>query len=148
MTFIADLKFGNIYEQDCLTRLKGAKIIQGKFKPYDVIDEKGIKYEVKADRWTYKTHNLCIEFECNNKPSGITSSEADYYMYYIVNTDNKEKPYEYVLKIPSDDIRALIEDKKYHKVQKGGNGWRSKFYLFRDTLFEKYLLSNSCNCNC
>jgi hypothetical protein len=140
MTFIDDLKFGNIYEQDCLTRLKCAKIMQGKFKPYDVIDEKGIKYEVKADRWTYRSHNLCIEFECNDKPSGITSTEADYYMYYIVNTDNKDKPYEYVLKIPSDDIRALIEDEKYHKVQKGGNGWRSKFYLFRDTLFEKYIL--------
>ena len=140
MTFIDDLKFGNIYEKDCASRLKDVQLMQGNFKPYDMIDGNGIKYEVKADRWTYKTNNICIEFECNNKPSGITSSEADFYMYYVVNTDNKHKPYEYILRIPCDYIRALIEDEEYHRIQKGGNGWRSKFYLFHKSLFEKYQL--------
>jgi hypothetical protein len=139
MTFVNDLKFGKVYENDAKDRLVNAKIIEGKFKPYDMIDEDGLKYEVKSDRWTFKTGNLCIEFECNNKPSGITSSEADFYFYYVVNTAST-KPYECVYKIPTVNIREMINKASYHKIQKGGDLWRSKFYLFKVELFEGYKL--------
>lgn len=134
MTFADDLKFGNKYEQDCISRLKNAKIIKGNFKPYDIIDEDGIKYECKSDRLAFKKGNLCIEFECNKKPSGISSTESDFYFYYII-TDTEPEVY----KIPTNDIRTMIDNKDYHRVMNGGDGYRSRFYLFKKTLFQNYL---------
>jgi hypothetical protein len=135
MTFTDDLKFGNQYEQNCCVRLKNPKIMKGKFKAYDIIDEDGTKYEVKSDRWTFKTGNICIEFECNKKPSGISSTESDFYFYYVI----LPSPLEPILyKIPTSDIRTMVEEKKYNKIMNGGDGFRSKFYLFKEDLFTKY----------
>ena len=59
-------------------------------KEYDLIiikDGKEIKIEVKSDRQASQTGNLAIEYECNRKPSGISSTEADFYIYFIVIVD-------------------------------------------------------------
>ena len=140
MGFVSDLKFGNIYEKDVLKRLSSnAVLVKGKCKPCDIVDG-DIKYECKSDRYTFTTHNLCIEFECSNKESGIMATESDFYFYYVINTENKESLFEKVYKIPTTVIREMIADKKYHKIQKGGDGWKSKFYLFRENLFSQYEL--------
>lgn len=41
-------------------------------------------YEVKSDRLSEQTWNFCIEYYNTKKgwPSGITTSKADYYVYY------------------------------------------------------------------
>jgi hypothetical protein len=39
------------------------------------------KVEVKTDRLTEKTGNVYIEYESRGKPSGIRTSEADYWVY-------------------------------------------------------------------
>lgn len=39
------------------------------------------KIEVKSDRITTKTGNVYIEYESRGKPSGIATSEADYWVY-------------------------------------------------------------------
>ena len=39
------------------------------------------KIEVKSDRITIKTGNVYIEYESRGKPSGIATSEADYWVY-------------------------------------------------------------------
>jgi len=31
------------------------------------------------------TGNLYVEFECNDKPSGISTSKSDLYMFYLIN---------------------------------------------------------------
>jgi hypothetical protein len=136
MGFTNDLTFANIYEQDCIRRLKTAQKMNGNFKPYDIIDANGVKYEVKADRIAHRTGNVCIEYECRAKPSGIASSEADFYMYYVV----KDKCISKLFKIPTGDIRRMIDDQAYHKTQLGGDAWLSRFYLFRIDLFERYAL--------
>lgn len=135
MTFIDDLKFGNKYEQDCCVKLKNPRIMHGRFKDYDIIDEDGVKYEVKSDRWTFKTGNVCIEFECNRKPSGITSSKSDFYFYYVVFPEPLPPT---LYKIPTIDIRTMIENKQYDKIKIGGDNYKSKFYLFSENLFQKY----------
>ena len=41
------------------------------------------KIEVKYDRKTKETGNVYIEFESRNKPSGIKTTQADYWTYFI-----------------------------------------------------------------
>jgi hypothetical protein len=148
MTFQKDLQFGKTYEQLTLKFLKKQitddvlTVSKGKFKPYDIINEStGEKYEVKCDRLTYKSGNICIEYQCNNSDSGITSTESNFYFYYVVNPTSTTNVYERVYKIPTEDLRQMIAKKQYHKTQNGGDGWRSKFYLFRENLFSLYIIS-------
>jgi hypothetical protein len=135
MGFTDDLQFGSKYEREFFDSLTNARRITGKFKPYDIIDSNGIKYEVKSDRLASKTGNICIEYMCNQVPSGISSTEADFYIYFVV-TQHGYRLY----KIPTDDIRDMIEKQVFHKSMSGGDGWRSKFYLFREECFQKYLV--------
>jgi hypothetical protein len=39
--------------------------------------------EVKTDRLAHKTGNIFIEYECRNKPSGIATTTATYWIYKI-----------------------------------------------------------------
>ncbi len=43
----------------------------------------GKKLEVKRDSWTGRTGNLAIEFESRGKPSGIATTEADYWVFVL-----------------------------------------------------------------
>ena len=138
MGFASDLKMGNEYEQKYLTMIDydSYEISKGCFKPYDIKVMNGditTTYEIKADRMTARTGNVVIEYKCNGKPSGITSSEADYWVYFIVGTE------EYI-KIPTNVVRQFILDKKYTKKIKGGDGYRSHMYLFPKNVFEDYLI--------
>jgi hypothetical protein len=59
---------------------------------YDFITTDDIKYEVKTDEASKKTNNFFIEFSGYNKPSGITTTESNYYIlsntidYYLIET--------------------------------------------------------------
>ena len=139
MNFNLDLAFGNMYEQKLVDLLpKDSYIIkEGYFPYYDVeITKDNItkKYEVKADRYTYKTGNIAIEFECNNKLSGISITQADYYAYYIV------KPYNifelYI--IPTQTIKDLINERKFKRSIYGGDNKKSKMYIFDLEKFAEY----------
>jgi hypothetical protein len=85
--FLKDLKFGSVWEHKA-QELVGGNIEpapSGKFKPFDFISN-GTKYEVKADRLAYKygCKTMFIEFECNGVPSGISTTEAEYIVYFMV----------------------------------------------------------------
>lgn len=139
--FTNDLKFGQSYENKAIEYYvnNGYKLIdnsinKGCFKDYDFIVSNGdeLKIEVKADRLAYKTGNICIEFECNNKPSGIETTKADIYMYYIINGNN--------YCIPVNIIKDYINDNKYIRIVKGGDRYMSNMYLFKINLFNNYLI--------
>jgi hypothetical protein len=66
--FKYDLQIGQIAEK------KIADILQNK------------KIEVKYDKIAAKTGNIAIEYECREKPSGISITKSDYYCYIIANT--------------------------------------------------------------
>ena len=140
MTFIKDLELGNKYEKDFVKDLRPEdyKIMNGKFKEYDIEIYKYGKtkyYEVKSDRFTHKTGNFCIEYECNSNESGITSTTSDYYVYYVIKPNNEHDIYV----IPTRKIRRLIKKQEYKKDISGGDGYRSRFYLFDKDKFEEYL---------
>jgi len=135
-----DLKFGVGYERKFIN-IKGFENYEkkeGYFKEYDIICydecEEGIKYEVKTDRMAFETGNLCIEYECNSKPSGIETTKADYYVYFVI-TDEGYNMYE----IPTKKIKKMIERVDYHNTMRGGDMKKSKFCLFKLNLFDKYL---------
>jgi hypothetical protein len=143
MSFVKCLKFGK----------EGEEIAKKYFSNYDeVIDAPNKKFsewdfgvrwsqltkyfEVKRDTYTTKTGNMCIEFESNNIPSGISLTTAEYYIYLVEGEDS-------VYVIPTNVIKKMIDDKKYHRVQKGGYKFLSHFYLFKRELFSQYLLTTN-----
>ena len=136
MTFQSDLEFGNNYEL-LYTKIKNLHepvISEGKFSAYDIISD-NVKYEVKADRLAFKTNNLCIEYECNKKPSGISTTEADFYCYFVLKNNKEYDLYE----IPVNVLKDEIQRKTYKRSMKGGTNYKSSFYLFDKNLFINYL---------
>jgi hypothetical protein len=136
MPFVADLKFGKAYETKLIEYLKPESFIQseGNCKGWDlkmINGESTVLYEVKADRLMYKTNNICIEYACSDKPSGIQSTEADVYAIFEVGTNS-------IYLIPVPVLKLAIVDEKYTRKMAGGDGWRSKFYLFPKILFLDY----------
>ena len=66
-----DLKYGQIREDHISTMFKDKKI------------------EVKTERdWWYKTGNIALEYECNNKPSGINATQSDYWIQILAKGDD------------------------------------------------------------
>jgi hypothetical protein len=56
-------------------------ILKGETKFHEMLSKK--KIEVKYDRMTRKTGNVYIEYESRNKPSGIRTTQADYWTYFV-----------------------------------------------------------------
>jgi hypothetical protein len=139
MTFKTDLDFSRVGETELLNSIEYdsfEKAPDKKFSDWDIkLTYKGINvyYEVKTDRLTSKTGNMCIEFNCNNIPSGIETTKSDYYFYVCINEPNNE-----LYLIPVDVIKRKIRHNRYHRIMNGGDGYRSKFYLFNKKHFKKY----------
>lgn len=75
------------------------------------------KVEVKSDRRTVETGNVYIEYWSRGKPSGIATTQADYYVYkiaedtaFIISTEQLKKR-----------LKQLVEDCKARKDVKGGD---------------------------
>lgn len=136
MPFAPDLAFGKVYETKLVEYIKPDSFeqSQGLYKGWDVKmvqDGNTHLYEVKADRLMYRTNNICIEYECSTKPSGIQTTEADTYAIFEVGTNS-------IYLIPVPVLKLAILEMKYTRKMAGGDGWRSKFYLFPKILFSDY----------
>jgi len=64
-----------------------------------------VKREPSALRWG----NVFVEFECRNKPSGITTSKADVYVFVIGHE---------LLSIFKDELKELMTD---YPIKRGGD---------------------------
>jgi len=149
--FISDLKFGQKYEQKLLELLpydsfthkvgyskKKDITLDGFNKNYDLTitkDDITTKYEVKSDRRAINTNNIAIEFECRSKPSGIMTTEADIYAYFIIKPADDFDLY----LISVEDLKQMIKDKKYKRLVNGGDGWLSRMYLISLSDLQQYL---------
>ena len=126
--FSTDLEFAKQAEKYTKIELKkkypNTKRITGYHKEYDIIvPEVDKTIEVKSDRRTKETGNLFIEYESRGKPSGISTTKADVWFYYIEPTDFKQ-----LIMIRTDVLKKLIKDNKFQKV-KGGDNNTSWGYL-------------------
>ena len=93
-----------------------------------------VTYEVKADRYTYKTNNIAIEFEFNNSPSGIATTTSDFYAYFVIKPYNLFELYI----IPTNIIKSKIEEKEYKKILLGGDNKKSRLYIMDLNNFLEY----------
>jgi hypothetical protein len=135
MPWTDDLAFGNKWQGWYIERAQPTEVevMKGNFKPYDAILD-GVKHEFKAEKLIAKYGNICIEYRSRDKPSGISTTEAEYYVIMsVVDNDVNE-----LWKVPTDALRNMIDAKAYHRDTKGGDGWANQMFLFKKELFSPY----------
>lgn len=104
---------------------------------YDILmrkqsDGKLFSFEVKEDFTHARTGNIGLEFECRGKPSGISVSKSDYYIYKLHNRNKTVSVY----LIRTDTLKWMVQEKKYFRIVNGGDeGSNSMCYLFRHDVF-------------
>ena len=86
-SFYEDLASGKQTENNVLAIIKKkypeSYIIEGYFKDYDIyVPEKNMGIEVKRDEKSKYTGNLVVEIEFNGKPSALSTTKADYWVFY------------------------------------------------------------------
>ncbi len=82
----------------------------------------GFKVEVKCDNIAHATKNIFIEIYCNGKPSGISTTEANYWIYKIEKSD-------IAVIISTDKLKKIIKDSFRGKFTKGGDNNTSEGIL-------------------
>jgi len=138
--FRKDLNFGQHYEQLWASTLENPEMSPlCIFSDWDIKTDKET-YEVKADRLVHKYGNFFIEYECSGKPSGISTTQADYWILYDIEPNNTDYgQVRNVYKVPTDILAVSIAPKCPSK--KGGDGWRSKGYIVSSDKLKQYQLS-------
>jgi hypothetical protein len=84
----------------------------------------GSKVEVKCDTKAHSTGNIFIEFESRGKPSGIATTDADYWVYKI---DEVGFAIIFEVEILKAKLRKYYTDGMY--LKKGGDNDTSKGFL-------------------
>ncbi|MDB4558168.1 hypothetical protein N9Z89_00645 [Akkermansiaceae bacterium] len=64
--------------------------------------------EVKTDSWIARTQNIAVEYESRGKPSGIATTEADYWVFVFDGRYNKEV----ILIMDTERLKKIARD--YH----------------------------------
>ena len=132
--FLEDLKIGKEYELKALNLFKYKSYVhsEGINKLYDLeidtIDDEKVFVEVKSDRLAIKTGNVVIEFECNNKPSGINATMADFFVYFVIGSN-------IVYKIKTTTLKELCKDAR---IIRGGDGYRSMMFVIKMSKLSDY----------
>lgn len=142
--FNQDLKFGQHYEKEFLRLMKfknykheTSKVISD----YDIIvynNDEEIKYEIKADRLSHKTNNICIELTCNDRPSGLSITHSHYWGYFVLKNYGKE--YDLYI-IPTQDIKDLIYSNNFRTIRGGDK--QNELILIPLQYFQKYLYTKN-----
>jgi len=140
--FKIDLMIANKTEKKVAKLLRESydyKIIEKEnTKKYDylLLSSKGnkIKIEIKEDFFCKKSHNVAVEYASRGKLSGISTTQADVYIYVI------HKPNGEIVCVwyPISVIKRMIEKEMYRDDRSGGDkGSNTRMYLFYYQLFIK-----------
>ena len=86
-SFKEDLEVGKIAEEYILKGIRRkypkAKIMEGYFKEYDIIiPEINQTVEVKQDKKSLYTGNYVVEVSFDGKPSALSTTTADWWVFY------------------------------------------------------------------
>ena len=132
-TFNEDLEVGIAVEQklvNILLKKYPSTTLVTKFKGYDIwIPELHKSIEVKFDEKSKQTGNIVIEIEMYDKPSGLLSTTADYWVFYDGD--------KFISITPKDIIKCIFL-LKLNFVEFVGNGDTVKkkaFLVPKDKLF-------------
>lgn len=125
--FLKDLKFGNDGEMVVYNHLKTIKpeielIDTCNNSDYDFkikSDNNEITYEVKTEDQYCKpgnnTGNIFVEIECNQKPSGIMRTKANWYAFYLPH-------YKQIWYIKTPMLIKLVEGGFFPLKKNSGDG--------------------------
>jgi len=110
--FLENVKKYSIYERIASEKLKNYFNVDSNIKfnnnfEYD-IEYNGLYFEVKTDEASKETNNFFIEFEGYGKPTGITTTKAN---FYILNNTIKY----YMIDI--NELKQMIADNKFRIVK-------------------------------
>ena len=106
--FDIDLQYGTIREEKIIDMFLNKKI------------------EVKSERDTWmKTGNICIEYESYGKPSGIITTEADFWFHNLCIKDDIFCTL--VFDVPK--LKKLIDKLDFKKSVSGGDHNASRLWL-------------------
>lgn len=98
-------------------------------------DDKSTTFEIKTDRYEFfkkkQTGNMFLEISCNQKPSGINSSKADFYIYYFPDRE------EFYL-MPLPELRLFLVNQQIHIEQLCGDGNKFEGYLLNREVCKKH----------
>jgi hypothetical protein len=137
-TFKRDLGRGEQIEQQVLSivriRYPRAYKMEGYFKGYDLfVPEVSKSIEVKSDEKSKYTGNIVVEVEFNGKPSALSTTEADYWVWW----DGYSLTWFTV-----DLIKKCIEETKppLCKFVGKGDSKEKKAYLIKKDVLYKYAL--------
>jgi len=134
--FSSDLSYGQSYERRLLNYFEhdSYEFSVGYFPDWDVkLIKNNIEsfFEVKADRLAHRTGNIAIEIECSGRPSGLTTTKADFYAIFVTNEKDDKL---YVI-----HVETLKEKIKNCRLVYGGDGKRARMALLRVDDIKEYL---------
>jgi hypothetical protein len=136
VTFQSDLKRGETVELQILSVIQQtypeAYKVQGKQSDYDIfIPERDVGVEVKADFMSQKTGNIVVEVNMYNKPSALSITKAEFWVFYTG---------ERWLVISPSGIRECIVHNALspRKFVARGDTVAKTTYLVKQTLLEEY----------
>ena len=137
--FKRDFSVGHESEENILKKIREkyptAVLVPGKFKPYDIfVPEKDLKVEVKVDLKSQETKNILIEIKMFNQPSGLLTTEADFWIIYT--------GIEYLWTKPAMILECIIMNNiPSQKILGNGDSVTKDACLIPVDIFKKYLLN-------
>jgi hypothetical protein len=142
MTFYADLKLGHKYEDELLKYVEHDEYekVEGYFKAWDIkfsLCGNKTTYEVKCDRLAHKTGNLAVEYRCRDKPSGISTTTADYWAFFVIRGTTHDC---YIIK--TSVLKERISNGEFME-RTGGDNHTSNLYIMPIRSFKEYLVKPS-----
>jgi hypothetical protein len=108
--FDIDLKYGQVREQELA----------------DILQNEKIEVKTERDKWK-ETGNICIEFRCRGKESGIAVTEAKWWVHVLADGDETVC----MLMFPIDKLKEIARKHVVNKakVVYGGDDNLSKMVL-------------------
>ena len=107
--FDIDLEYGKVFEQ----------------KVADMLQNKKIEVKTERDMWK-STGNIVVEFESRGRPSGIASTEAEYWFHNLAIGEDIVM----TLVFPTKTLRNYIANNNPRMVR-GGDNNTSRLYLIK-----------------
>src|SRR6056300_1564969 len=106
--FDLDLQYGQVREQ----------IVA------DMLQDKKIEVKSERDVWQ-KTGNICIEYECYGKPSGINATESDYWFHNLCIGEDTFA----TIVFDTNSLKRIIANLDKKRSVSGGDNNASRMYL-------------------
>jgi hypothetical protein len=93
------------------------------------------KIELKSETWQWEqTGNICVEYRCDGRPSGISTTEADYWVHELRRGDATLVYLMFPIDRLKDLTRAAIKAGRHRSGAGDGGRFDVALIALRDVL--------------